>query len=321
MQILYKAFSATRADEIIWSVDKRRLRILCYHGVCDDALINQPWVPDFFVSRSAFEQQMAYLSTHANVLSMFEAVLRLRNRSLPPNAVVLTFDDGYANNLHAALPVLERYGMPATIFVSTAYTESGELYHFLKLKLIRMYAGLASLDLQSRPLPDHKKSPVSVIVEQIESHWERLRPLLTREQTEILRPLTIPEIASVDSPLIEFGAHTHMHCILSRESDERRREEIQRSVGLIDAWTRRAIPVFSYPNGQTGDFGEPDKAILREVGIQAAVSGVSGANDADSPLLELSRYPVGRYHDEAGFRAEVTGFRSLLLSLTRRAVA
>jgi peptidoglycan/xylan/chitin deacetylase (PgdA/CDA1 family) len=210
--------------------------------------------------------------------------------------------------------------MPATVFVSTSYVESGELYPFLKLKLIRLLAEQAGADLRSGPLPEYGKTPVSGIADQIEDHWNRVRPLLTSQQLQTLRPLTVAEVASMQSPLIEFGAHTHTHCILSRESAERRQDEIQRSVRLIESWSRRTVPVFSYPNGQSGDFGEVDQAVLRNIGIRAAVAGTSGANSVSSPLLALNRYPLGRFHDMTGFRAEVTGFRSLMLSLVRRAV-
>jgi len=49
-------------------------------------------------------------------------------------SVAITFDDGHANNLHLAYPMLQKYQLPATIFLSSAYVESGEMYPFLKLK-------------------------------------------------------------------------------------------------------------------------------------------------------------------------------------------
>ena len=91
-----------------------------------------------FVTRSAFESQLQYLQQRAVVLPLSKAVEALRNGSLPKRAVSLTFDDGYANNLQLAYPLLRRYGVHATIFVSTACVETGQFHPFLKLRLIRL---------------------------------------------------------------------------------------------------------------------------------------------------------------------------------------
>src|SRR6266571_4093146 len=111
MNALYKSFARISGDRLVWKLSSDRLRILCYHGVCDDSVARESWVPSYFVTRSAFEFQLQYLRRWASVLPLSEAVRRLRAGSLPPHAVSITFDDGYANNVHLALPLLERYGM------------------------------------------------------------------------------------------------------------------------------------------------------------------------------------------------------------------
>ena len=136
--ILYKSFSKLGGDRLIWKARSKYLRILCYHGICEDRLADQPWVPGFFVTASAFERQLEYLHHNACVLSLTESAARLRDGSLPPRCVSITFDDGYANNLSLAYPLLRKYKMHATLFLSSAYMESGELFPFLKMQLIRM---------------------------------------------------------------------------------------------------------------------------------------------------------------------------------------
>src|SRR5262245_24984674 len=116
---VFEFFSRAGGDRLVWGLDRHRLRILCYHGVCDDHLAGQPWVPDFFVTASAFERQLQYLRRHARVLPLDEAARKLREGTLPPQAVSITFDDGYANNLHLACPLLVKYGLPATFFLSS----------------------------------------------------------------------------------------------------------------------------------------------------------------------------------------------------------
>ena len=104
--LLYRALIVSGAERLAWRMSGDRLRILCYHGVCEDRLAMESWMPSYFVRRSAFERQLQYLSDHAVVLHLADAVDQLKAGSLPPNAVCLTFDDGYANNLHLALPLL-----------------------------------------------------------------------------------------------------------------------------------------------------------------------------------------------------------------------
>jgi peptidoglycan/xylan/chitin deacetylase (PgdA/CDA1 family) len=233
---------------------------------------------------------------------------RLRNGSLPPRAVTLTFDDGYANNLELGYPILRKYGMPASIFLATAYIESGELYPFLRQKLIRL-SGCG----RAGEAPRYKTNPLNDVVKWIDERWLPVERTLSADQRRMLRPMTPAEVRSADPELIEFGAHTHTHCILRNETPERREQEIRSSIEKVEQWTGRPVRLFSYPNGEPGDFGEMDKEVLRAKGIQAAVTGMAGANGRECDPLELKRYPVGLYHGASAFRAEVTGFRTKVL--------
>ena len=84
----------------------------------EDRLRGEPWMPSYFVTRSAFEAQLQYLAQNATVLPLSQAVQRLAEGALPPGTVSLTFDDGYGNNLQLAQPLLKRYGMTATVFLA-----------------------------------------------------------------------------------------------------------------------------------------------------------------------------------------------------------
>jgi len=314
-RLLFNSFFKTGGDQLVWKYSPHRLRILCYHGVCEDALAARPWMPQFFVTASNFQNQLEYLAKSATVLPLHEAITRLWDGSLPPRSVAITFDDGYANNLHMACPLLEKYRLPATIFLSSSYTETGEIYPFLKLKLIRLQQ---TSRLKAGDLPEYKSTPLDRVLESADRWWPEVSASLTHDQREALRPMTVAEIAAMPFPLIEFGSHTHTHCILGNETRERRDQEIHTSIARIAQWTGRRVRLFSYPNGQAGDFGETDKIALRAEGIEAAVSGMGGANTIRADRFELRRYPVGLFHDEGSFRAEVTGFRNALTTTMER---
>ena len=96
---------------------RRRLVILCYHGVSIDD--EHEWDPQLYISSTLFEQRLRLLRDGGfNVLTLKEGLERLYNGTLPAKSVVITFDDGYADNFHEALPLLRAADCPATVFVT-----------------------------------------------------------------------------------------------------------------------------------------------------------------------------------------------------------
>ncbi|MDX1978660.1 MAG: polysaccharide deacetylase family protein [Bryobacteraceae bacterium] len=308
---IYKAVSA--GSQLFWRLGGPCLRILCYHGICEDRLRREAWLPDYFVTASAFERQLQYLREVAAIVRLSDAAAMLKSGSLPPRAVCLTFDDGYANNLHLAQPLLEKYQTPATVLLSSAYIESGEMYPFLRLHLIRKLAAP-----RHQGLLEYKNNPVDQVLASAAPVWREVESGLTPDQVMTLRPLTVSEVRSANPRVLDFGAHTHTHCILRNESARRRAEEIRLSIRKVEEWTGRRAAHFSYPNGEPGDFGEQDQKLLRELGVECALTGIGGLNGPDADPLALRRLPVGLYHDDGGFRTEMTGLRSHFLNLRRR---
>jgi peptidoglycan/xylan/chitin deacetylase (PgdA/CDA1 family) len=318
-EFLYRLYARSGADRLAWALGRRRLRILAYHGVCDDHLREERWVPSYLVTRSAFDAQLAYLGRHARVLPLTDAIRRLAHDGLPDRAVCLTFDDGYANNLHLAYPLLVKHGLPASFFIGSAYIDSGQLFPFDRLRLIRCHGMTGRCDGRL-PLLDYVTNPLDVVVEHLDEFWGEVEAGLSQDQRETLRPLRADELRVFDPGLVEFGAHTHMHCILRNETRGRREVEIRQSIRRLRELTGRPLELFSYPNGLRGDFDEHDKAVLRSERIIGAVTMVCGSNGKGADPLELARYPVGLFHTESAFAAEVTGMGGVARSVFVRVV-
>jgi peptidoglycan/xylan/chitin deacetylase (PgdA/CDA1 family) len=109
---------------LVWPV-RPVLSILIYHRVLPVPDPLRAGEPD----ATRFDQQMRYLARHFSVLPLREAFRRLRAGTLPRRACCITFDDGYADNLTVALPILEKYGLPATIFIATGYLDGGRMFN------------------------------------------------------------------------------------------------------------------------------------------------------------------------------------------------
>lgn len=300
---LYRLFSRTFFSDLAWRLWGSGLRILAYHGICADDMANQPWVPDHFVTHSIFQAHLKYLTDRACVLKLSEAARLLSAGRLPRRATCITFDDGYANNLYEALPLLEKYSVPATIFIATAHTRSGELLPFDKARLIHLHrTGVADYS-------SFYKLPLDELERLFAAPWAEMEDSIPQEAREALRPLTVEELSRFPADIVELGAHTRTHCILLKENEERRREEICGSLQDISEWTGNPTPMFSYP---TGAFDDLDKRVLREWRCPAAVTTMLGRNTMNRDLLQLERYTMAMGHDLDGFIAEVTGFRPLL---------
>ena len=100
-------------NAVLAKLGRGRLTVLNYHQVNDHA-------DDFStVSTAAFRQQMQFLKDHYNVVSLSEAVRRLRCAGTSERLLAITFDDGYADNARVAAPILKSLGLPACFFVST----------------------------------------------------------------------------------------------------------------------------------------------------------------------------------------------------------
>jgi hypothetical protein len=112
------------------------------------------------------------------------------------------------------------------------------------------------------------------------------------------------------SGLIEFGAHTHRHTILTRLSDKERSSEIRQSINTVRKLTGRPCNCFAYPNGRVEDYNIETIRDLETCGIQIGVTTISGPNDIMTPVMELRRYGIGAHLPMAAFQLMVHHFIS-----------
>jgi peptidoglycan/xylan/chitin deacetylase (PgdA/CDA1 family) len=100
--------------------------VVVYHSVASDAMA--PFIaPPNRLAPDRFEAQMTFLRKHRNVVSVSALVDQIEAGHTPPaGTVCITFDDGYLDNLTVAAPILERHGLPATLYLPTGYIDRAE---------------------------------------------------------------------------------------------------------------------------------------------------------------------------------------------------
>jgi peptidoglycan/xylan/chitin deacetylase (PgdA/CDA1 family) len=118
-------------------------------------------------------------------------------------------------------------------------------------------------------------------------------------------------------PLMDVGAHTVHHHILSQLAPEDCRAEIARSRHTIEEKIGSEVKFFAYPNGRKTDFTEVTKEIVKQEGFQSAVTSISGVNYPGDDLWELKRIGIGSDMDMLTFKLAVTGTLDLLRSVKR----
>lgn len=283
-----------------WSRSGRKLSILIYHRVLDDF---DPLRPDE-VDSSRFKLQMEALAENFNVLPFGRAVTLLKQNRLPPRAVSITFDDGYADNASVALPILSHLGLSATFFIATGYLDGGRMWNDSVIEAIRLAdsgklelnsIGFGSLDLideQDRLrailslLEKLKYLPLSERNNSVESIVETIGKSLPSDLM-----MTTNQVRELSDAGMEIGAHTVHHPILSDLSDDDARLEIVESQMRLERITGSPVTTFAYPNGRPGqDYTRRDVELLRALGFQAAVSTAWGVGMPGADCWQLPRF-------------------------------
>ena len=115
---------------------KKRAVVLMYHRVAD--LETDPW--ELAVSPVNFEAQIDYLTRKYKILKAEELAMQLKAGKLTADSICITFDDGYKDNVEAAMPILEKYNCPATFFIATKYLIDQQPYWWDELERIILHS-------------------------------------------------------------------------------------------------------------------------------------------------------------------------------------
>jgi len=278
---------------------KGRLCILSYHRILEqlDPMVDAD--PDVH----SFHWQMEALANSFNVMRLDQALIALRNNRMPPRAVAITFDDGYRSTHDLALPILKKFNLPATVFVTTGYLAGSNMWNDRILEAVRRLPS-GALDLQQLGLGLHSVSSLAERKKTADKLVEAAKYLAPDQRLNLSLKLEslIGELHSKDLMLtqemvrslaqqgMDVGGHTITHPILTKLDNQSARDEIFGCKEQLEAITGKPVTLFAYPNGKVGmDFDERHVQMAKDAGYSAAFTTSMGAVNGQTDLYQIPR--------------------------------
>ncbi len=289
--------------------------------------------PAMFLPAEIFERRLATLKDfRANVLDLGDGLRRLQSGTLPPRAVAITFDDGWADFYVNAYPALRKFGFPATVYLSTYYCFNNRpVYHFAlrhmmwkqreqrieghRLAFLPQVLNFRTEEdrtrvlrsiqdhVRARGLSDHERD--DLVAEFADVIGFDYSELTSHRLFHLMNP---EEVAETAAGGVDIQLHTHRHQTPAERSSFV--QEIQQNRQYITELTgNKNLIHFCYPSGAN----QPNFLTwLREAGVESATTCHQDyASQQSNPLL------LPRLLDQSGisdreFEAWLTGFMALM---------
>lgn len=300
-----------------------RPRLLVLYGHCvDQPTTNGSLDADMKISGGRLGEILGALGRSHDLVTLGEGLERLRAGDARRSMVALTMDDGYRDNLHDLVPLLERTGGRATVFLEGGAVAARELpwLHALGWLVGRVGAEEAATRVASR-LGDAPGSPAGVTeagalkrklkYEADPGPRDAALAALVQEEggdpAEIVDALYLSHEearALAAAGPVEVGGHTAHHPVLSRLDAAGQEEEIAGGAALLRDLFGEETPaagaaplgssghVFAYPYGRRWDFDDRSPSAVRAAGYACAVTTHAGVNHATTDPYRLKRWPI-----------------------------
>lgn len=312
-----------------------RLMILCYHGV---ALSDEhEWNPNLYISQTHLDQRLELLRrSGCAVLPLGDAINRLYAGDLPERAVVLTFDDGFYDFLARAWPLLQSYGFPATVYLTTGRVDYNTpivqllVSYAMRRAPVRVLDGSGIDGLSGRyqlDLPGDRQRVVRDLLAVLPSIEIQNKDRISRAILERIgvdfdalvasRALTLlrpDEVSALAAAGVDFQLHTHLHRTPPDAGEFVR--DVLYNQQRLQAMTGTTATHLCYPSGM---YRPGYLAPLDAAGIVSATTCDPGLASRSSERLLLPRFIDTMTVSDVEFEAWVLGVASCLPRRTTRA--
>ncbi len=305
-----------------------RACVLCYHRVLPEEEFEADKSPNsnLIMPTSKFAEQMSYLAENYEVVSMDDLVGHLKGDS-KEFVVAVTFDDGYKDNLTHALPILEQYNIPATIYITTRFPEGdtwmwwNEIWDYLDnntaLEVNDVPEGLTISTLRQKIKCFNKLFDwiLNLSYKKQKKYVETLTKSVARKQYSNLC-LNWEEIKILDQhPLVTIGAHTNSHPNLKKLTEKEAFAEMSHSKNLLEEKLKHSVEHFAYPFGTHNEADVREFELASRCGFRTAVT--TRPESLKFPALNaIPRLGVPSYLNLRGFIGKLSGLEIMARNIT-----
>ncbi len=265
---------------------KGKVAILTYHRVLPGKQALEQFIqPGLYVQNDVFEMQMSFLKRKFQILSFPELLHIWNEKEMNPERryCAITFDDGWLDNYLYAYPILQKFQIPTTIFLPTAFIGTKQWFWPDQLSYLLKKNGFSSngygrtgTELDNLPGRMASKHIDSIIEkfkkltdDEISFRIEKMKKEWGVDIPKIRKLLNWEEIQEMSKGGISFGSHSSHHRILTLLGEEDIKNEMKDSFQMLREKDLNTVPVFCYPNG---NYNKKIAAKAREMGYMAAVS-------------------------------------------------
>ncbi|MBF0208633.1 MAG: polysaccharide deacetylase family protein [Oligoflexia bacterium] len=322
---LFWALGSSRLSDFVFPGHKSQFLILMYHRVLPSSQITNNYI-DLTMGLEKFEAQIRLISQRYLPISIEDLSIDDRegnkNIHLP---VVITFDDGYRDNLVYALPILKRYNVPATIYVTTSYPDgNGTVWWYEVCDIIKdnEYLNFRYREKKYEFRLNNDLDRKNAYIELVKLFFY-MTPSAQTELLSIIRDadkrpksrcyrnlfLSWDEIKILaQEPLITIGAHTHRHYNLSMLDYDLLKEEILLSMHRLEEEIGIEIKHFAYPFGGDGFVTDREYEIVKKLEFRTAVTTYQHSQNEIVDPYQLPRYGMGSFFDEINLKKGLDPF-------------
>ncbi len=276
------------------------LSILIFHRVLAQPDPLFPGEPD--VAR--FDALLGWLRAWFNVLPLHDALRGLARGALPARAAAITFDDGYADNLLHAVPLLRKHGLHATFFVASGFLDGGRMWNDSLIEALRatrcthLDAGLAGVPVLPLRSLAERRAALDCLIPALKHLEPAARAAAVRQVAECCAVplpddlmLSSAQLRALRDAGMAIGAHTLSHPILARLEPAQARREIAEGRARLETLLGERVALFAYPNGKAADdYRREHVDMVRELGFDAALTTNPGVNDRYTDPFQLARF-------------------------------
>jgi peptidoglycan/xylan/chitin deacetylase (PgdA/CDA1 family) len=327
-RLLEAAYRVGLMDAFHRAAGKRRLTVLAYHRIDDPHAPGfDTFKPNVSATPEAFAAQMDFIRRRFHVVYDQQVVGWLRGEnSLPPYPLLITFDDGYRDNLVNALPILRERGLPAIVFLATDYIGNDAPFNWDLAAYCFHHTAQSEADLPALgPQSWNGGGEREAVLNRLLARLKTLPDAESRAAYQALpwalgvevpgrafagMHLSWDEVREMTLSGVSMGGHTQTHPILTRVSPDRAQAEIAGSKARIEDELGRQITTFAYTNGTPTDYNPAVESIVYKAGYEAAYTLVPGParfDEVGANPFAIRRVFIGHRDTMPRFAAKVVG--------------